>query len=298
MTDTEGVVSTTRFADLLDLAKVDDDTWLGFSLPYPWGRIYGGQVMAQALWAAWETIDVDVLPHSLHAYFILPGDLSEPVRYEVDRLRDGRSFVTRRVVARQSDGAILNLSASFHVDEGGTEIQGATMPTDVDPPDAVESSSWLPVLDRRSVDDPLASANERSWFKVEGEMPEDPCAHACAHVFLSDSLPTRAVLGLQPAWNPARPLDHPYVAASLDHSMWFHRPQRGDAWTLHDVEAETFVSARGLTTGRLYSRDGLLVASSAQQVLVRTRRAPTPEGAAGEGSGGNRLHQGSPRTRG
>ena len=120
---------------------------------------------------------------------------------------------------------------------------------------------------------------------------------ALAHTFLADALPTRAVLGLQPAWDPAEPLRHPYIAASLDHAMWFHRVHPGDAWTLHDVDAETFVGSRGLTTGRLFSRDGLLVASTAQQVLLRTRRAPTPGQDPAEATGGNRLHQGSPRVR-
>lgn len=293
MSTADGVISTTRFADLLELEKVDDDTWFGFSLPYPWRRIYGGQVLAQALWAAGRTVDGGPVPHSLHAYFILPGDLGEPVRYEVDRIRDGRSFVTRRVVARQSEGAILNMSASFHVAESSLEIQGATMPAGIAGPEAAENSSWLPVLDRRVVDDVAMTGGTRAWFRVEGDLPDDACAHACAHVFVADSLPTRAVLALQPAWNPERPLDHPYVSASLDHAMWFHRIHPGDVWAWHEATAETFVGARGLAQGRVFSRDGLLVASVAQQVLVRTRRAPSPDGDGADARGGNRLHQGS-----
>ena len=142
----------TTFAEVLDLSEHGPDTWIGGSPPYRWGRIYGGQVVAQALWAATRSVDADFFPHSLHAYFIRGGSLKEPVRYEVDRLRDGRSFCTRAVVARQSGGAILHLSCSFQRHEDEADVQTATMPLAPAAEDMRGAGdNWPWIMERRSM---------------------------------------------------------------------------------------------------------------------------------------------------
>ena len=177
------------FADLFDMAVHGPDVWVARSAAYPWGRVYGGQVAAQGLWAAAATVDPVYVPHSLHAYFVRTGSIDEPIRFEVDRIRDGRSFATRRVVARQSGGAILNLSASFHVVEGAPETTLLTMPAGLRSPDELPNPEIDFLFDRRVEDENRA----RSWLRVPGENSDDPLWHAIAHTFASDDLPTEAV---------------------------------------------------------------------------------------------------------
>ncbi|NNL67739.1 MAG: acyl-CoA thioesterase II, partial [Myxococcales bacterium] len=190
----------------LDLAGVfqleahGPDTFVGESPPYTWGRIYGGLVIAQALWAATQTVRPEHRIHSLHAYFILGGELGEPVRYEVDRVRNGRSFSTRRVVARQSAGAILTLGCSFQVDEEGPASQSAVYPADVPAP--LDCPGELDAgIDRRDVKLPGSEKEPRSliWARYPGLPDDDPRLHACALAYLSDMNPMGAVAASHPA---------------------------------------------------------------------------------------------------
>lgn len=264
------------FATLMTLESHGPDVFVGIGPSYPWGRVYGGQVVAQALRAAHTTVDAAYRVHSLHAYFIRGGDFEEPIRYEVDRIRNGRSFVTRRVVARQSVGPILNLSASFQVEEDQADVQEATMAADVPAPESLPPDDWGAILERRTVpEDGGAGARAACWLRVAGGIGDDPVLQACALAYASDDIPTEAASRS----HPRRPLptadpedyDRRFVGASLDHAVWFHRPGRHDDWVLHDFQGHGVVGARGLGIGRLFSRDGVHLATVAQEILMRER---------------------------
>jgi len=257
------------FAELFEMAVHGPDVWVARSAAYPWGRVYGGQVAAQGLWAAAATVDRKYVPHSLHAYFIRSGLIEEPIRFEVDRIRDGRSFATRRVVARQSGGAILNLSASFHVAEDAPDSTSLSMPPGLLPPEELPSPERDFLFDRRVADEERA----RSWIRVPGENSDDPLWHAIAHTFASDDLPTEAVEHAHPLGRDRSQgfEDRRYMGASLDHTMWFHRLAPADEWVLHDFRASGVHGARGVATGELWSRDGVHIATVNQEVLLRVR---------------------------
>lgn len=261
------------------------DTFVGAGRKYPWGGLYGGHIVAQALWAAAETVDPAMEPHSLRAYFIRRGDTDEPVRYEVDRIRNGKSFCTRRVVARQTVGAILNLEASFQVHEEAADRQPIAFPAGVPGPDSVENSTWSEVFDRRWIDESVMPANVRegsgramSWFRITEDLgdPEHPKAqllHRCAFTYLSDDLPTDAVVRSHPVIGPRPEGQRDFQAASLDHTIWFHRPIRSDRWHLHDFTCHSLGNSRGLSIGHVFDADGVLVATVAQEVLLRDLQA-------------------------
>ncbi len=259
----------------LDLGRVfalephGPDTFLGESPRYEWTRIYGGLVIAQALWAATQTVQREHAVHSLHAYFILGGELSEPVRYEVDRLRNGRSFTTRSVVARQSGGAILSLDCSFQRAEGGADRQSAAIPAGVPRPEAL-ASEWDAGAHRCDV--PLPGRPPRSlvWGRFPGALGDDPRLHACALAYLSDMNPMSGIRASYPA-QPERCRDHFVTSASLDHAMWFHRPARADDWLLFDMTGHGVTGMRGLATGLVFRADGTHVATIAQEGLLRER---------------------------
>jgi acyl-CoA thioesterase-2 len=262
----------------LDLSRVFElephgpDTYIGESPAYEWGRIYGGLVVAQALWAATQTVDSDHHIHSLHAYFILGGEIPEPVRYEVDRIRNGRSFSTRRVVARQSSGAILTIGCSFQVSEGGPEAQSAEFQRDVPRPESlqVHSDAGAQRCDAGASESP---PRPLIWARYPGALGENPRLQACGLAYLSDLNPTNAVMTSHPNRITGDDLDRPGVMnASLDHAMWFHRPARADDWTLFDMTGHSFVGSRGLATGPVFSSEGAHVATIAQEVLLRDRR--------------------------
>jgi acyl-CoA thioesterase-2 len=263
----------TDFKTLMQLEPHGPDVFVGVSPSYPWGRVYGGQVVAQALRAACETVDDAFQVHSLHSYFIRGGDYDEPIRYEVDRIRNGRSFLTRRVVARQSMGPILNLSVSFQIQEGAVDVQECTMPTDLSQPEDLRPSEWGPILLTRRLK--KQGARALAWVRVAGEIGEDPIAQACALAYTSDELPTDAASRSHPltASLGDGPGDYgkAFVGASLDHSIWFHRPGRFDDWVLHDFQGHGVVGARGLTIGQLYSRSGVHLATVAQEISIRER---------------------------
>ena len=261
--------------DLLELMRLEQhgpDTYVGTGPSYFWGGLYGGQIVAQALRAAAATVPDGSLPHSCHAYFIRAGDADEPIRFEVQRLREGRTYSTRDVVARQSSGAILGLSASFARPDGAVvEVQLASAP-DVPGPDALADASWSDVFERRN--GPVGPGTATAWFRLSADVP-DPLIGACGLAFASDDLPAEAVVSLHPdAGEPAgvEQLFEHYNGISLDHAIWFHRPVLPGSWQLLTVSCVGLLGSRGLAVGAVFDRDGRQSASFTQEVLVRPRR--------------------------
>ena len=266
--------------DLLDLEAIEVNIFRGLSPDEDRQRIFGGQVAGQALVAAARTVDQGSV-HSLHSYFLRPGDPNAPVLYDVDRIRDGRSFTTRRVVAIQHGRAIFNMAASFHVDEPGFEhsdpmpdVPGPeTLPTRQDmfaagDDDHVDEDR---PLDMRWVtahplerDQPLPP-DQRVWMRADGVLPDDPVLHACLLTYASDmTLLDTTLLPHGRSW-----ADDSLMLASLDHVMWFHGPFRADEWMLYDQHTPSASGARGLAGGRVFTRDGRLIASVMQEGLIR-----------------------------
>lgn len=275
---------------LLDLEAIEVNIFRGVSPDENRQRVFGGQVAGQALVAATRTIDVPGrLVHSLHAYFLRPGDPNVPILYEVDRIRDGKSFSTRRVVAVQHGRAIFNLQASFHGLETGLDYQ-IPMPLDVPPADTLPDfktrmephkhriGDWYErprPIDVRYVDgDPFSRDGsplygQRVWLRADGVLPDDPTLHACIVTYASDM--TLLDTSLLPF---GLTLDAPGMQmASLDHAMWFHRPFRADDWLLYDQRPISIGGARGLAGGNLYSADGALAISVVQEGLVRAAQS-------------------------
>ena len=262
----------TTARDMLALELHGADTYVGESPPYEWGRIYGGLVIAQALRAAMKTVDSEGhLVHSLHAYFILGGDPDEPVRYEVDRLRNGRSFSTRGVVARQGGGAILNLSCSFQRSEPGPDVSSVACPSDVRSPEGLDRLDWGIGIDARLELESTEPARHRMWARFTDPIGTDQDDHFAALAYLSDVNAMDSVITAHPVQRGERAFDDVYMSASLDHAMWFHRPVRADEWLLFDLSPHQIIGTRGLATGDVFTARGELVATVAQQVLVRIR---------------------------
>lgn len=263
---------------MFDLHEHGPDTFVGTGPRYPWGGLYGGQIVAQALRAATFSVDDEFLLHSIRAYFIRPGDHSEPVRYEVDRIRNGRSFVTRRVVARQAIGVILNAECSFQHSETSPELQTITAP-EVAGPDTAENTSFSAHFDRRWVsDDDLAGSHRdgsgrvAAWMRVTDDVVDDPVLQQAWLAFVSDDLPADAVRAARARAETVP--DDELQAISLDHTIWFHRPLRADQWHLHDFSCHHLFGGRGLAIGHVFDAKGLHVATVAQEVLLRPRRRP------------------------
>lgn len=270
-------ISLERVTDLptlLTLERVKPDAFLGSGPDLGWGRIYGGQVVAQALRAAALTVDVPHRPHSLHAYFVRAGDERKPVLYEVERVRDGRSFSTRQVVAYQEGGAILNLIASFQADEEGEDVQSTTPPAGTPPPDQAREEPTDLFFEHRIVRyDRTPESHVTTWLRVGQSLGDDPVVHACALAYLSDENPLGAAVlphSLGGRWDDV-------MAASLDHAVWFHRPCRADDWLLFDLRGHGVSNGRGLAFARVFDVSGAHVASVAQEGLIRRRRVPTPD---------------------
>ncbi len=280
--------------DVLDLEQIEDNIFRGRSPESRTMRVFGGQVAGQALIAAGRTVPPERGVHSLHAYFLRPGDPSVPIVYDVDRIRDGRSFTTRRVVAVQHGRPIFNLSASFQVDEPGFDHQ-ATMPAAPDPESLPTTQERLVAagldtgnrmarprpIDLRYVDDPpwvpldKRSSEPRAdnlvWLRADGTLPDDPLVHVCAVTYASDmTLLDAVMLANRLVWDGG----HVLQLASLDHAMWFHRPFRADDWLLYAQTSPSSSGARGLGQGQLWTRDGRLVVSVVQEGLLRTRQDP------------------------
>jgi acyl-CoA thioesterase-2 len=261
-------------SDILRLEPHGVDTYVGQGPQYPWGGLYGGQIVAQGLRAAAHTVEEQFRVHSLHAYFIRSGDPNEPIRFEVDRQRNGRSFVTRSVVARQAIGAILTMSVSFQVDEAGHDVQIAALP-DVPGPDEVvtDVECWSPMFERRfTTPRAVVPGKATAWMRMAEPIGDDPILQACALAYLSDDLPTDAVVGLHPDVRSAEDDDtfhEGFMSASLDHAIWFHRPPVADVWHLHDHISHGYLSSRGLAIGHVLTTEGSHVATVAQEVLLR-----------------------------
>jgi acyl-CoA thioesterase-2 len=261
---------------MFELEPHGPDTFVGTGPQYPWGGLYGGQIVAQALRAATLTTEEQFVPHSIRAYFIRPGDHTEPIRYEVDRIRNGRSFLTRRVVARQAIGAILNAECSLQRDEAAPSVQTVTAP-EVPGPDTVENTSFGEHFDRRFV--PVAAlpapavgaGRVAAWMRVLHPLADDPVLHQAWLAFISDDLPSDAVRQARALATGAEP-DEPLMTISLDHAIWFHRPMRADRWHLHDVSCHHLHGGRGLAVGHVFDEAGAHVATVAQEVLLRRRR--------------------------
>jgi acyl-CoA thioesterase-2 len=259
------------FLTMMTLEPHGPDTFVASGPQYPWGGLYGGQIVAQALRAAALTVDPSHRLHSLHAYFIRLGDAAEPIRLEVDRIRNGRSFVTRRVVVRQSVGAILNLSASFQTPETALEVQTETMPA-VPPPEALPNDTWSSIIDRRLLPDDIGPGRVGAWMRLAEDIGDDPVLNACALAYLSDDMPTDAVVARHPDRPPRGSAERSFWNASLDHVIWFHRPSRASAWHLHDFTCRGLMGTRGLSVGSIFDGDGRHVATVSQEVLIRPRR--------------------------
>jgi acyl-CoA thioesterase-2 len=266
------------FAEMMDLAAHGPDTFVGIGPRYPWGSLYGGQIVAQSLRAAALTVDAAFRPHSIHAYFIRRGDHEAPIRFEVDRLRDGRSFCTRRVVARQAAGAIFSAEASFQVAEETHDVQTAEMP-EIAPPGDNLDETWSTMFERRFVHGRGRGPRGRAtaWLRMTEPIPDDPVLQACALAYLSDDVPTDAVMSMHPEVRFA-PIndgnfDRTFMSASLDHAIWFHRTGRADEWALHDLTCHGYLSSRGLTVGHVFAPDGTHLASVTQEVLLRRLRS-------------------------
>ncbi len=266
---TVSIHPVTDLLSLLDLEVVKPDAYLGASPALGWERIYGGQVVAQALMAAGRTVDPAFRPHSLHAYFIRMGSEVRPVLYEVERVRDGRSFATRQVVAYQEGGAILNLIASFHVDEAGPDHPGVVAPM-VPRPDGLERRQTDLFLDHRLiVEEREPEPRGLVWMRVPESLGSDPLVHACAVAYLSDE----DLLGVAMLSHPLGGQWDKLMAASLDHAVWFHRPLQADDWLLFDQRGHGVANGRGMAMARVFDSNGLHVTSVAQEGLGRALRS-------------------------
>ena len=271
---------------LLDLEPIEVNIFRGLSPDESRQRVFGGQVAGQALVAAARTVADDRQVHSLHGYFLRPGDPAVPILYEVDRIRDGRSFTTRRVVGIQHGRAIFNLQASFHVQESGLDHQ-LPMPDVPDPESLPDFKSRLeryrdmlgewyerprPIDTRYVEGDPIGRRHrtpqprQRVWMRADGELPDDPVLHACVVTYASDmTLLDTTLLPHGVGW-----ADDSVQMASLDHAMWFHRPFRADEWLLYDQITPSTFGSRGLASGSIFTRDGRLVVSVMQEGLIRS----------------------------
>jgi len=284
LTPMEAVLAT------LDLETIEMNLFRGNSPQAGWQRVFGGQVIGQALMAAQRTVDGDRFAHSLHAYFMLPGDPAVPIVYQVDRLRDGSSFNTRRVLAIQHGKAIFALTASFQIDEPGFEHQGE-MPEVPMPEDLMDEEQlkarylahapenvrryWerkraieiRPVSIESYFSRSQPSQRQNIWVRLTGPVPDDRLYHNAVLAYLSDMTLLDVALNA----HGTSVLDQGIQVASLDHAMWFHRPFKLDDWLLYSQESPSASGARGFTRGSLFTRSDVLIASVAQEGLIRKK---------------------------
>ncbi len=278
---------------ILDLEELDLNLFRGRSPQSGWQRVFGGQVIGQALVAAVRTVDASRPPHSMHAYFLLPGDPKVPIIYDVDRMRDGGSFTTRRVTARQHGHPIFSMLVSFHGEEAGLDHQ-APMP-DVPGPESLPSEAEVREKVLPSMPDPVRRYYERErpielrpvefgrylgkkipdgkfhvWMKTTGKLPDDPAIHRCVLAYTSDM----GLLDTALVPHGRTLFEKEFMAASLDHALWLHRPFRADEWLLYAQDSPNLHGSRGFARGLIFKQDGTLVASVAQEGLVRLRRTP------------------------
>jgi acyl-CoA thioesterase II len=282
--------SAEQLVELLDLETIDLNLFRGTQPDTILQRVFGGQVAGQALVAGSRTVEPPMVVHSLHSYFLRPGDTTVPIVYDVERIRDGRSFSTRRVVARQHGRPIYYMTASFQQPEDGFEHQDVMpqVPTPEESRDMAEifrkhspdnAEEWLrewAALELRWVGDSrpggvLASderpAQSRLWIKVSGRLDDDPLIHQAAFTYASDM----TLLGSTLVPHGVQVSSPSMQSASLDHTIWFHRPFRADEWLLYDQVSPSASGARGFAVGRVFTEDGRLVATVAQEGLIRKR---------------------------
>lgn len=279
---------------ILDLEKLEHNLYRGRSPNAAWQRVFGGQTIAQALVAAQRTVEPDRHVHSLHGYFMRPGDTKVPIVYEVDRIRDGGSFTTRRVVAIQHGKAIFSLEASFQVDEEGLEHQ-LPMPLDVPGPETLERQQELigrfgdvvpegirrywqrdrpiemkPIMLKHYTSREKLAPQQSLWIRFAGPVPDNRPMQAAVLAYLSDM----TLLDTSTFAHGRAIFDPDIQAASLDHAMWFHRTNPLDGWLLYTQDSPSTSGARGFTRGAIYAQDGTLIASVAQEGLIRVRTKP------------------------
>ena len=279
--------------DILDLEPLEVNLFRGRSPQAGWQRVYGGQVIGQALVAAVRTVDASRPPHSMHAYFLLPGDPKVPIIYDVDRIRDGKSFTTRRVTARQHGHPIFSMLVSFQEHEEGLDHQ-AEMPK-VTPPEELAGESEMRTrllpkmpeavrryyererpIEMRPVEMDRYSGTKypdgrfHLWFRTTGRLPAELAIHQCVLAYASDL----TLLDASLARHGRTLFENEFMAASLDHALWLHRPFRADEWLLYAQDSPNLHGSRGLARGLIFTREGILVASVVQEGLVRQRRQP------------------------
>ncbi len=279
----------TDLLSILDLEQLEVNLFRGTSPKTTWQRVFGGQVIGQALVASCRTVE-GCMPHSLHCYFILPGDPKIPIIYEVERLRDGRSYSTRRVTAIQHGNVIFSMMVSFHSEEDSIFEHQEKMP-DVPPPEQLggddsklalermpdivrryyESERPIelrPVEFKRYLGEKLPDGRMNIWIKATAKLPDDPALHLCALAYASDF----SLLDATMARYGRTVFEGGLAAASLDHAMWFHRPFRADEWLLYSQDSPNARAGRGLARGLIFKPDGTLVASVAQEGSIREKR--------------------------
>jgi acyl-CoA thioesterase-2 len=279
---------------ILDLERLEHNLYRGRSPQAGWQRVFGGQVIGQALVAAQRTVAEDRFVHSLHCYFMRPGDPSVPIIYEVDRIRDGGSFTTRRVVAIQHGHAIFSLEASFQVEEEGLEHQ-IDNTLDMPEPETLRTQTELlemmgdnvpeairkfwarerpleikPVMLEHYTTRKKLEPRQNVWVRTAGTVPDDRALQAAILAYLSDM----TLLDTTTFAHGRNGFDPEIQMASLDHAMWFHRPHKLDDWLLYTMDSPNAIGARGLSRGFLYGRDGRLIASVAQEGLIRIKSKP------------------------
>lgn len=276
--------------ELLNLEKIEDNIFRGQNYKAPWGRVFGGQPLAQSLAAAYQTVPEGRIAHSMHGYFILAGDINVPIIYDVDRIRDGGSFTTRRVIAIQHGRPIFNMAASFQTEEEGFDHQ-IDMPDVPSPeklltdyelaqnlkdklPEAYKAYTIPRPIEFRPVEhfDPLNRVAQppfkHVWLKTKGKLPDDKRLHQIILAYAADyNLLTTAILP-----HREKLAMNDYYFASLDHAMWFHRDFRMDEWLLYAIDSPSASNARGFSRGNFFNQDGVLVASVVQEGLMRKRK--------------------------
>lgn len=280
-----------KLLDLLDLEKIEEGIFRGQSEDLGLRQVFGGQVVGQAIYAAKQTVPIDRLVHSFHSYFLRPGDSSKPIIYDVETLRDGNSFSARRVSAIQNGKPIFYMTASFQSQEEGLEHQN-TMP-DVPPPEGLMSETEIarqfahltpekvrekfighqpiemrPVKFHNPLQGSVEEPNRYVWFRANGKMPDDLRVHQYLLGYASDF--NFLLTALQP--HGIGFLEPGVQIATIDHSMWFHRPFRLDDWLLYAVESTSASGARGFVRGQIYTREGVLIASTVQEGVIRLHR--------------------------
>jgi acyl-CoA thioesterase II len=288
MTDPTGTGAVADLLALLDLEQLDQDLFRGAQPDSARQRVYGGQVAAQSLVAGVRSVDPGFAAHSFHSYFLLPGDYAVPIIFEVERIRDGRSFLTRRVVARQHGHPIYYMTLNFQREEEGYDHQ-EPMPEVGGPDDGIDMIDLMRQAGNQEAEqlgkewgaidvrflgntshgleaDPLHPSQARMWIRIRDGLTDDPLDHLAAFTYASDISILGSTLAAH-GTNPAKT-----QMASLDHTIWFHRPFRADRWWLYDQWSPSAHGARGLALGRVFTDEGVLVATVAQEGLIRPRR--------------------------